>query len=161
MVERGIDELLPFSALHAAHGTCRLRRVRDHGGQQVDEFSRAHTGSVPPAHGEPDYRVGSVRAIDTVAPMDTHVSFRIADGVTWDRSDDQVVILNPDGSHMITLNAVGSILWPVLENPVGVDTLVSELHARFEEVDAETLRRDVLAFLDELGEEGLLTGSAG
>lgn len=92
--------------------------------------------------------------------MEPTQQFRIAPGVTWDRSDHKVVILNPDGTQMLTLNEVGSTLWPQLSEPVALQSLVASLVEEFEEVDTDQLRSDVEAFVEELGREGLILGVA-
>ncbi|MCB0954026.1 MAG: PqqD family protein [Microthrixaceae bacterium] len=88
--------------------------------------------------------------------MGSDQRFRIADGVTWDLSEDQVVILDPEGSTMITLNEVGSILWPELDRSGDLATLVEKLRHRFDDVEADQLESDVRDFLDELLAEGLV-----
>jgi hypothetical protein len=86
----------------------------------------------------------------------TQKTFRHADGLTWDRVDDRVVVLDANGSSMITLNPVASMLWPELEPHASADGLVNTLHEAFQDVSAEQLRHDVDAFLDELLGEGLI-----
>ncbi|MFV0317526.1 MAG: PqqD family protein [Microthrixaceae bacterium] len=91
--------------------------------------------------------------------MNATETFRISDGVTWDRSDGQVVILNPDGTEMLTLNEVGSVIWPELAQPVGLQQIVDTLAAQFADVDPATLRADLEVFLGDLGREGLISSA--
>ncbi|MCZ7629253.1 MAG: PqqD family protein [Microthrixaceae bacterium] len=81
-------------------------------------------------------------------------SFRHTGGLTWDRVDDRVVVLDADGSSMITLNPIASILWPELDRQASAECLVRMLSSRFTDVSTEQLRHDVDAFLDELLSEG-------
>lgn len=83
-------------------------------------------------------------------------TFRHAFGLTWDRVDDRVVVLDADGSTMITLNPVASMLWPELDRAAGTECLVRLLRSEFKDVPADQLQRDVDAFLDELLGEGLI-----
>lgn len=83
-------------------------------------------------------------------------TFRHAGGLTWDHVDDRVVVLDADGSSMITLNPVASMLWPELEPSASPEVLVRTLHDAFSDVSTEQLQQDVEAFLDELLGEGLI-----
>lgn len=83
-------------------------------------------------------------------------TFRHAGGLTWDRVDDRVVVLDSDGSSMITLNPVASMLWPELEPRASAEGLVKALHDAFQDVSTEQLQQDVDAFLEELLGEGLI-----
>lgn len=83
-------------------------------------------------------------------------SFRHAGGLTWDRVDDRVVVLDADGSSMITLNPIASLLWPELESRASAECLVKMLHDEFHDVSTDQLHQDVDAFLDELLSEGLI-----
>jgi hypothetical protein len=69
--------------------------------------------------------------------------------------DDDLVMLDPRGSRYFGLDAVGHRIWDLLEHPRSVAALCSELQEQFD-VDAETCRADVLAFLAELESAELL-----
>ena len=57
---------------------------------------------------------------------------------------------------MITVNATGKYIWELLETEQTVQTLTDALAARYE-VDSQTARRDVEAFLEKLRPTGALT----
>ncbi len=82
--------------------------------------------------------------------------FKHVGGLTWDVVDDRVVVLDAEGISMITLNPIGSILWPKLESKASVDGLAEALGQTFSEVPTDQLRSDVDAFVEELFEEGLI-----
>lgn len=56
---------------------------------------------------------------------------------------------------MITLNGTGAYLWELLETEQTVETLTQALVARYE-VDSDSARQDVEAFLDKLQPTGAL-----
>jgi hypothetical protein len=84
---------------------------------------------------------------------DTVVARR-ADPLTA-RVDDDLVMLDPGQSQYFALDRIGRSIWELLDEPRSVDALCTELQAQFR-VEAETCRNDVLAFLEELSEAGLL-----
>jgi hypothetical protein len=71
------------------------------------------------------------------------------------RVDDDLVMLDPRQSQYFALDGIGRRIWELLDEPRSVDALCTELQAQFR-VEAETCRTDVLAFLEELSEAGLL-----
>jgi hypothetical protein len=81
--------------------------------------------------------------------------------MTWDTSDERAVILDAQGSTLITLNPVGTLLWLELDTPCDADGLTSVLRERFPDVAAQQLRDDVESFIDSLSEEGLLVADTG
>jgi len=60
-----------------------------------------------------------------------------------------------DMNALITLNATGRIVWELLEQDRTLDYLVTEVVKEFD-IDEDSARGDVQAFLDELGRLGLL-----
>ena len=71
----------------------------------------------------------------------------------------QTVVL-PSGDEldlnmMITLNETGAFLWERLQNETTEDALVSALLAEYE-VDEETARKAVQAFVQKLSDNGFL-----
>jgi hypothetical protein len=80
---------------------------------------------------------------------------RRADHVIWEVTGSRAVLLDPDGSELITLNPVGTIVWDAIDGlpPEAITDLV---HPHFEGVTREQLVTDVRAFLDELEELGVI-----
>jgi Coenzyme PQQ synthesis protein D (PqqD) len=76
--------------------------------------------------------------------------------MTWDEAGERAVILDAQGSTLITLNPVGSILWQELGEPKDADALTTHLCDTFPEVDPAQIRHDVNEFVDTLLAEGLL-----
>lgn len=68
--------------------------------------------------------------------------------------DDEVVMLSPRAQSYFGLGTVGSEIWKAIDQPVRVEDVCASLLQEFE-IDADTCRREVLAFLDDLVERGL------
>jgi hypothetical protein len=70
--------------------------------------------------------------------------------------DREVVILSVERGSYYGLDEIGSEIWEKLSSPVRVDTLCDLLAASY---DAErgTIERDVLALLERLAAEGLVS----
>ena len=70
------------------------------------------------------------------------------------------IIVLPTGDEldlkmMITLNGTGRFLWELLEKETSEDALVKALLAEYD-VDEETARKSVQAFVNKLNENGFL-----
>lgn len=61
---------------------------------------------------------------------------------------DELVLLHVEKNAYYDTDAIGADIWHQLEQPVRVGDLCDRLVVKYE-VDAETCRRDVLAFLSE------------
>jgi hypothetical protein len=68
----------------------------------------------------------------------------------------EVVILDFDSSRYLTVTGSGVLLFELLREEHDRDELVAAVLAAFE-VDADTARRDVDAFIADLSDAGLLT----
>lgn len=60
-----------------------------------------------------------------------------------------------DLNMMITLNGTGAFLWEHLQEETSEDNLVAALLAEYD-VDEETARKSVVAFVEKLNEHGFL-----
>ena len=69
--------------------------------------------------------------------------------------DDEVVILNPERDNYVGLNAMGREIWELLHQPREVDELCRTLGELYRE-PPERIAEDVLAFLAEMLDEGLM-----
>lgn len=73
--------------------------------------------------------------------------------------DREIVILSVERGSYYGLDDVGSEIWQKMENPVRVDALCEVLAAKYD-ADRGTIERDVLALLDKLAAEGLVSVTA-
>ncbi|MEM7116769.1 MAG: lasso peptide biosynthesis PqqD family chaperone [Chloroflexota bacterium] len=69
--------------------------------------------------------------------------------------EDELVMLNLESSHYYGLEAVGKFIWEQLAQSKTVAQLVDELLAEFK-VERETCEQEVLLFLQDLAQEGLI-----
>lgn len=77
-------------------------------------------------------------------------------GLSSRKVGNEVVILDSDSSRYLTVSGSGVLLFELLREEHDRDELVSALLATFE-VDPDTARRDVDAFIADLSNAGLLS----
>jgi hypothetical protein len=77
------------------------------------------------------------------------------EGIMTAPVDQEIVLLNMKGNNYISLDAIGRRIWELLETPVLVGDLCTQLGVEFEG-PPEQISADVLLFLDELEREGLV-----
>lgn len=70
--------------------------------------------------------------------------------------DGRAMLVSPDGSELISLNAVGTMVWELLDTGAAAGEIAAQLHPRFDDVAIEDLERDIHTFLDSLREQGLV-----
>ncbi|MDH5523382.1 MAG: PqqD family peptide modification chaperone [Desulfobulbaceae bacterium] len=70
----------------------------------------------------------------------------------------EVVLLDLASNNFVGLDAVGSAIWQLLEQPISFHNLCQRLMAKYN-VTEDVCRADVLSFLKELGESNLITVS--
>ena len=78
-----------------------------------------------------------------------------AEGTPSAEVDDEVVLLPPSLESYLALDAIGSRVWALLEHPRRVEELCATLSREFD-AGAEEIGRDVLGFLDQLEDQGLV-----
>jgi hypothetical protein len=76
--------------------------------------------------------------------------------VTSETVDGQAVLIAPEGDEIITLNPVGTLVWDALVTARDVDGLTDHLLAQLVDVERDELHGDVVAFLGELRDSGLI-----
>jgi Coenzyme PQQ synthesis protein D (PqqD) len=79
----------------------------------------------------------------------------VPETVAWQQVGDEIVLLDVNGGEYHNLNDVASRMWQALEESADVAAAYARLCDTFE-VDHETLRRDLAAFIRDLVEKGLL-----
>lgn len=79
---------------------------------------------------------------------------RIEDIVASD-IDDEKVMMSVEKGEYFGLDPIGSRVWELVEKPIKVSELIDALLLKYD-VDRETCERDILAFLEELHESGIL-----
>lgn len=69
--------------------------------------------------------------------------------------DGETVMFHPDEGSYFALGAVGTRVWALLDDPVSLAALIQRLQGEFD-VEEATCRGDVLKFVDELIDSGLI-----
>ena len=69
--------------------------------------------------------------------------------------DDEVVMMSVEKGQYYGLDSIGSRIWELIGKPIKVSELIADLLLKYD-VDRETCERDLLAFLEELNEDGIL-----
>lgn len=69
--------------------------------------------------------------------------------------DDASYIANLKTSEIVVLKGPSAVIWEILEQPTGSESLISEIKDIYG-VSRETVAPSVLAFLQELREQGLI-----
>lgn len=76
--------------------------------------------------------------------------------VVWTQLGDRVLFCDLDSGEYFELRDIGAVIWGLLERPVGVEAIVSQIAAEYD-VAADRCRADVRGFLDQLDKAGCLT----
>lgn len=75
--------------------------------------------------------------------------------LAWQEVDEEIIILDLKASSYLKLNGTGAHLWKQLEQGADVSAMAESLLAVYD-VDIDTARRDVDAFVRQLQRAGLL-----
>ena len=70
--------------------------------------------------------------------------------VVYEVIDGRAVLVDPEGVELLTLNAVGTLVWEALDGARDPAALADDLVERFQGVTRDDLERDIAAFLAEL-----------
>ncbi len=81
--------------------------------------------------------------------------YRRAEGVLAEVLDGRAALVNPEGTELLTLNPVGSVVWEALEGEQSLDGLVAAVSAACSPVPPGVVA-DVQRFVDELCSLGLV-----
>jgi hypothetical protein len=76
-------------------------------------------------------------------------------GIIANDIDDEKVMMSVEQGQYYALDPIGSRVWELIEKPIRVKDLIDELLPRYR-VERETCERDVLTFLEELHQNGIL-----
>jgi PqqD family protein of HPr-rel-A system len=83
-------------------------------------------------------------------------SFVREDALPFQRLDEETIVVDPRSREVHLLNETAARIWELLETASSVDELVEALGDEYEGATPEDLRREVEAFLGDLGARGLL-----
>jgi len=80
---------------------------------------------------------------------------RLVKDVVWTKLDEEVAILNSSTGTYFGLDPVGSRIWCLLADGLGLDEVIATLLKEYS-VDEERVRGDVKELIDELAGKSLL-----
>ncbi len=78
-----------------------------------------------------------------------------ADNIIVDNFDDEIMMMNIKREKYYGLDPVGSEIWKRISSPVTVEKLISVLTEEYGG-EEETIKNDVIPFLNRLLEEGMI-----
>lgn len=87
--------------------------------------------------------------------LDTSVAMRRHPSVLHRQFDGEAVLYQPDSDFVVTLDAIGSVIWQLLEVPGSVDELVPDLADAFD-ADPQQVRADVAELFETLLESDVI-----
>jgi len=76
--------------------------------------------------------------------------------VVYEVVDGQAVLIDPSGVELLTLNAVGTVVWEELDGRREPGDLASDLIGRFDGVTLPDFERDITDFLTDVAAAGLV-----
>jgi hypothetical protein len=76
--------------------------------------------------------------------------------VVYEVVDGEAVLVDPEGKELLTLNAVGTMVWEELDGRRGASELAAALVARFDGVTEPEIARDIEEFLADVEAAGLV-----
>jgi PqqD family protein of HPr-rel-A system len=82
-------------------------------------------------------------------------SWRRDAALPFQRMDEETIVVDPKSREVHLLNETAARIWELLGTASSVDDLVATLAEEYEGASPEDLRREVQAFLDDLGSKGL------
>lgn len=82
---------------------------------------------------------------------------RIVEGVTAEPSGNRLVVLNAAGTAISTLNPTAASIWRQLGAVQSFDELEVRVAERYPAVERDELRRDLVEFVDEMADLGLMS----
>ncbi len=77
-------------------------------------------------------------------------------GIVFRRIMDEMVLLDPKKGEVLILNEIGGDIWELIDGNLPLKEIVSRLSYSYEDVDLDTLKKDVEDFIAQLVEAELI-----
>ena len=87
--------------------------------------------------------------------IDLNTTVGRSDGIVASEVDGEVVMMSIEQGSYFGLNGVASDIWRLLETPLTVSQICDNVGTRYD-VEKEQCRREVLAFLKDLADDGTI-----
>lgn len=81
-----------------------------------------------------------------------------ADGLLSEQTVDGVIIVSPTTGRLRVLNPLGSSIWSLLDGSRTVEDIENALQQQFPHISPAKIRGDLIGFLSELMNRGLISG---
>lgn len=94
-------------------------------------------------------------ATQTEIQLDTRVQ-QSPNPIATSPVDEDLMMFSQEKNSYFALKGPARAIWERIEKPIVVEQLCDELSAEFDDVDIDECQRDVIAFLHELQDEGLI-----
>jgi PqqD family protein of HPr-rel-A system len=78
------------------------------------------------------------------------------EALPFQRLDEETIVVDPRSREVHLLNETAARIWELLETASSLDELVEALGEEYDGASPEDLRREVEAFLGDLGAKGLI-----
>lgn len=148
-----------LSRLNALVGAARCFTLSYADGEQavallMEKFGRWPSRRRTKAPSRASHHAGGAPDVAAGAPGPR---FRRNPKVTETAIDGDVFLVDPDSQGIYHLNAVGTALWRLLAEPIGVAQAAAMLHQAFPKVSGAEIERDVAALLADLAARGLVS----
>lgn len=83
-------------------------------------------------------------------------AMRRSDDAAWRVIEGEALVIDPKDSMIYPLNSAGTRIWELLDGTRNGSDIIAVIGGEFD-CDGKTLERDVLSFLEELMEKGMIT----
>ena len=84
-----------------------------------------------------------------------------ADDVVYEVTGGRAVLLDAAGTELITLNPVGTLVWQAIDGRRDAHGLAAAIQPQLGDVDPARVTSDVVAFVGELRQAGLVVDADG
>jgi hypothetical protein len=77
------------------------------------------------------------------------------DGLTYRDLDGELIVVDSTTGYIHQLNHTGTLIWSLLSEGVSIEAIEARVSGEFD-LDPETVRHDVLGFVEQLERAGLV-----
>ncbi|WP_421716496.1 PqqD family protein [Arcobacter arenosus] len=86
--------------------------------------------------------------------LDTKIN--IPDSLFLQKVDDETILLDSNTNEYFSINEIGTLIWETLEEKKDLNSVKEEIISNYE-VDEKQVEKDILNFIQEVVNKGLIT----
>ena|SRR3990167_6506259 len=94
--------------------------------------------------------------IDNLLNLPLSTRLKKSENVPWRIIEGEAILVNVDKSEVIHLNQTAAEVWNHLDNKNAILDIITHIQEKFE-IDEEIAKKDILEFISQLVEKGLVT----